>query len=282
MSLKTSEAHDPSPEEVQAARAKADAKRADAIAARIDAAKSTPPSASRSWDARDALDACERLFRDHPGSLIRERCRDEIFTHPKGVDDGSSSEHARDLVYGEFGFMSLVALFRKYSDQIPRRAVVADLGSGVGRPLFAAACLRPDIARCVGVEKLRGLHELAGELRALYDAELAPVLGAHPPRVELHRGDFLGGVEWRGADVVLVNSAIFRDELFHATEARAAEVLTPGALVVTLRRGFRDCGHEGACWELLEATERRQSWGMSTVYVHRRTRNSPRRTGIED
>jgi len=67
-------------------------------------------------------------------------------------------------VYGEFGFMSLVALFRKYSDQIPRRAVVADLGSGVGRPLFAAACLRPDIARCVGVEKLRGLHELAGEL----------------------------------------------------------------------------------------------------------------------
>ena len=37
-----------------------------------------------------------------------------------------------------------------------------------------------------------------------------------------------------------------------------------------------------ACWELLEATERRQSWGMSTVYVHRRTQNSPRRTGIED
>ena len=74
---------------------------------------------------------------------------------------------------------------------------------------------------------------------------------------------------------MLVNSAIFSDELFDATEARAAEVLSPGALVVTLRRGFADCGHEGACWELLEATERRQSWGMSTVYVHRRTQNSP-------
>lgn len=193
----------------------------------------------------------------------------------------------RDLVYGEFGFMSLVALFRKYSDQIPRRAVVADLGSGVGRPLFAAACLRPDIDRCVGVEKLGGLHELATELGALYDAELAPVLGGltlnpNPPRVELHRGDFLHGVEWRGANVVLVNSAIFSDELFDATEARAAEVLSPGALVVTLRRGFADCGHEYACWELLEATKRRQSWGMSTVYVHRRTQNSPRRAGIED
>ena len=190
-------------------------------------------------------------------------------------------------MYGEFGFMSLVALFRKYSDQIPPRAVVADLGSGVGRPLFAAACLRPDLARCVGVEKLCGLHELATELGALYDAELAPVLGGltlnpNPPRVELHRGDFLHGVEWRGANVVLVNSAIFSDELFDATEARAAEVLSPGALVVTLRRGFADCGHEYACWELLEATKRRQSWGMSTVYVHRRTQNSPRRAGIED
>lgn len=190
-------------------------------------------------------------------------------------------------MYGEFGFMSLVALFRKYSDQIPPRAVVADLGSGVGRPLFAAACLRPDIDRCVGVEKLGGLHELATELGALYDAELAPVLGGltlnpNPPRVELHRGDFLHGVEWRGANVVLVNSAIFSDELFDATEARAAEVLSPGALVVTLRRGFADCGHEYACWELLEATKRRQSWGMSTVYVHRRTQNSPRRAGIED
>jgi hypothetical protein len=100
--------------------------------------------------------------------------------------------------------------------------------------------------------------------------------------VEVHRGDFLHGTQWRGADVVLINSAIFRDELFEATELRASELLEPGALVVTLRVGFRDVGRDDACWELLEATERRQSWGVSTVYVHRRTSASHRRAGIED
>ena len=97
-------------------------------------------------------------------------------------------------MYGEFGFMSLVALFRKYSDQIPR-ARSSRPGSGVGsRSSPPRVCAGR--AGCVGVEKLGGLHELAGELRALYDAELAPVLGAHPPRVELHRGDFWAA--WSG------------------------------------------------------------------------------------
>ena len=310
MSLETSETRDPTPDEVQAARAKADAKRcasesphlsgisagfgalsrlpttdpplshvspaADAVAARLQAAKSNPPSVSHSWDARDALDACERLFRDHPGHLIRACCRQEIF-------NPSKDEPVRDLVYGEFGFMSLVAFFRKYANQIPPNAVLADLGSGVGRPLFAAACLAPTtLAKCVGVEKLGGLHALACELKALYDTELAPALGVDPPVVEVHRGDFLHGTQWRGADVVLINSAIFRDELFEATELRASELLGPGALVVTLRVGFRDVGRDDACWELLEATERRQSWGVSTVFVHRRTSASHRRAGIED
>ena len=246
------------------------------MAARLQAAKSSPPSVSHSWDARDALDACERLFRDHPGHLIRACCRQEIF-------NPSKDEPVRDLVYGEFGFMSLVAFFRKYAHQIPPNAVLADLGSGVGRPLFAAACLAPTtLAKCVGVEKLGGLHALACELKALYDTELAPALGVDPPVVEVHRGDFLHGTQWRGADVVLINSAIFRDELFEATELRASELLGPGALVVTLRVGFRDVGRDDACWELLEATERRQSWGVSTVYVHRRTSASHRRAGIED
>jgi len=93
--------------------------------------------------------------------------------------------------------------------------------------------------------------------------------------VEVHRGDFLHGSQWRGADVVLINSAIFRDELFEATELRASELLGPGALVVTLRVGFRDVGRDDACWELLEATERRQSWGVSTVRASEDERVAP-------
>ena len=110
-------------------------------------------------------------------------------------------EKIQDLVYGEFGFMSLVALFKKHRALLPpsvrRRCklhlilkappgfqtlivksddgafklkpggfssahccatytpggVCYDLGSGVGRPVFAAALLHP-FARCVGIEIL--------------------------------------------------------------------------------------------------------------------------------
>jgi len=43
----------------------------------------------------------------HPGALIRERCRDEVFAKDE-------DEAVRDFVYGEFGFMSLVAFFKKH------------------------------------------------------------------------------------------------------------------------------------------------------------------------
>ena len=96
---------------------------------------------------------CEDLFRHHSGALIRERCRDEVFAK----DEGSS---IRDLVYGEFSFLSLVAFFKKYRGLIPRSgAVCYDLGSGVGRPVFAAATLHP-FAKVVGLECLSGLHAL--------------------------------------------------------------------------------------------------------------------------
>ena len=132
-----------------------------------------PDASSGALPARRAMNLCEDLFRDHPGTLIRERCRDEMFAKDE-------SESVRDLVYGEFGFLSLVAFFKKHRDKIPRRrssrsgggdgAVCYDLGSGVGRPVFAAATLHP-FAKVVGMECLQGLHALGTELVQLYDAE---------------------------------------------------------------------------------------------------------------
>ena len=169
MSLETSETRDPTPDEVQAARAKADAKRCASESPHLSGISGlarflvsqpltlpfpTSPPQPMPWRRDSRLPNPTRrayrtlgtpatpwtpasvLFRDHPGHLIRACCRQEIF-------NPSKDEPVRDLVYGEFGFMSLVAFFRKYAHQIPPNAVLADLGSGVGRPLFAAACLAP-------------------------------------------------------------------------------------------------------------------------------------------
>ena len=119
----------------------------------------------------------EELFRDHPGSLARERCRDEVFARDE-------DESVRDLVYGEFGFMSLVAFFETHRARIPREgAKLVDLGAGVGRPAFAAATLHP-FESCVGIECLRGLHALGAELTSL---------GSSPFSTRDGRGAAFGG-----------------------------------------------------------------------------------------
>ena len=107
-----------------------------------------------------------------------------------------------------------------------------------------------------------------------------------PPVVELIRCDFLANDSWKEADVVLVNSCCFSEALFASIEARAAALLKPGTLVVTLRQQFVGAvqavtgdgkqgalppPHRGVCWELIEATERRMSWGPSMMFVYRKT-----------
>lgn len=285
---------------------------AEAVASRIAAAAEAPPPteapdpSSGMLPPGRAMRLCDELFRDHPGALIRERCRDEMFAKDE-------EESVRDLVYGEFGFLSLVAFFKKHRTSIPRAgATCYDLGSGVGRPVFAAATLHP-FAKVVGMECLEGLNALGAELARLYAAEVAPrvtaAMRAHAdadagtsaaappptakaPAVELVRCDFMADDRWGEADVVLVNSCCFSEDLFAGIEARASELLRPGALVVTLRQRFAsvearasseaatgvdggDVETGGACWELLEASERRMSWGPSMMFVYRRTAAPP-------
>ena len=250
---------------------------------------------------RRALELWDALFRDHPGALARERCRaamEQRFDRDDAgveassddADDAAALEPrgARDLVYGEFSFNALLSLFKTHAHHLPAAgATLADLGSGIGRPVFAAAVARPDLfARVVGVEIIPELHRLAAEVARLYEAEIR---GSNPsreptaaagkgktssfPPASVLLGDFLAAPgrrsrdAWADADVVLVNSACFGDATLEAVEAACAASLKPGALVVTLRRGFGDLG---GTWELLERKERRMSWGASVAFVHRR------------
>jgi SAM-dependent methyltransferase len=168
------------------------------------------------------------------------------------------------------------------------RGVFLDLGSGMGRPVFGAAALGARTFHTViGVEILPGLHELAEELGRLYDAEVKPRLsdGARAaPEVRFVHGDFAAREDalcaraFREADVVLMNSCCFGDDLFRAAERKASEALKRGAVVVTLRRNLADLEAERAgrhkdetlrrVWKVLEATTRRMSWGSCVVYVH--------------
>lgn len=279
-----------------ASRVSADVERAARIAARLErAASSVPPRMPLPPTTKLALETVEALFADHGSDLARARCRAEMFCAKR------ENERVSDLVYGEFGFMALASVLAKHRDAMPETGgVFLDLGSGIGRPLFYAAALAPRAFRdVVGVEIQPGLHELATEVKALYDAEVRPRLGgADAPRVKCLLGDFLSAADekdcgeendatrdavadaWANADLVLVNSCCFGDALFQSVERKAAQVLKKGAIVVTLRRSlvdvFRTSEREGEdnrrgareVWRLLESAERRHSWGACVAHVH--------------
>jgi hypothetical protein len=180
-----------------------------------------------------------------------------------------------------------------------RREVFLDVGSGIGKPVFAAALLRP-WARCVGVELLEGLHAEALALRETWRGGLPfsqrgvkQALFRIPPEARAARLDLrcadacdaarlpLGNAEdeedaglddaafsqplWSAVDVAFACSTCF-DEATLARVAQAAEAMRPGAL-------FAACSAPmPAAWGALvaELPDCPVSWGTTTVYVSER------------
>ena len=180
-----------------------------------------------------------------------------------------------------------------------RREVFLDVGSGIGKPVFAAALLRPWL-RCVGVELLEGLHLEALSLREAWRGGLPysrrgvkQTLFHVPPearaaRIDLRCADAcdaaalpLGNAEdeedaglsdaefarplWAAVDVALACSTCF-DEDTVARMVRAATRMRPGTFFATCSTRLP------AEWGALVAELPRcpASWGETTVYVHER------------
>ena len=72
------------------------------------------------------------------------------------------------LIYGEVKFEVLSEVFLK-SILLPPGGVFVDLGSGVGRAVFAAAMLH-DFKKCVGIEILQSLFEESQQILAQWKA----------------------------------------------------------------------------------------------------------------
>ena len=138
----------------------------------------------------------------------------------------------------------------------------ADLGSGVGRPALAASLLpNARYATVLGWEVDATLHSHAA-------AAAAAATAATPGSTRLVLGDAGTGeaVEaWRAADVVLAHGSL------SAHLADAAVHLGPGALLVTA--GGQPVESGSAAARAFQLCERRRlpiSWGMGTLFLHRR------------
>ncbi|CAB9500559.1 Histone methylation protein DOT1 [Seminavis robusta] len=82
---------------------------------------------------------------------------------------GADSEPPVEFTYGEFDalffaqLLDQAASFFVSSSTTYDGKIVADIGSGAGRLVLGAAALHPRLAKCIGIEILPGIHEMALE-----------------------------------------------------------------------------------------------------------------------
>jgi hypothetical protein len=178
------------------------------------------------------------------------------FSHPTAEEARSYSVPSRSLVAGEVMFASFAALATILEVSPGERFL--DLGSGVGRAVVAWALIFPGCT-AAGIEIRAHLHERARTVVAALPDDVGN-------RVHLHCGDFFLQ-DWNEANVILVNSTGFGDELM----TRVAEKLrytAPGTRAVLLSQPFT----AGSCpgLELVGQAMYRMTWGNATAYTYRR------------
>ncbi|CAM9513142.1 unnamed protein product [Ectocarpus sp. 6 AP-2014] len=218
----------------------------------------------------------DKLFEAHPvaiGKAISKTERDE-------TDQSGNST----LVYGEITFKTLALALRKVKTKYGLPGVGSsgpagvlqegsggafyDIGSGTGKPVFAAAILHP-FHKAVGIEILEGLYATSRELLKAWDGGIRDRVGhgQEPTKVEFFLGDALdmNVCDWSDATVVFANSTCFDDALMRRL-ASAATALKKGTIFITLTKRL-----PAAYFKVLEHDMFPMSWGSATVYISQKT-----------
>lgn len=142
--------------------------------------------------------------------------------------------------------------------------VFYDIGSGTGKPVFAA-CLMHDFERATGIEILEGLHGASVELLDRWTTEdmqsrLPEEKRADRLEVQFLRQDFTTR-DLSDATMLFANSTCF-DDVLMAKLAAATEKCAKGTVAITFTRRI-----PSPAWAVLEHASRVMSWGNATVYL---------------
>lgn len=140
-----------------------------------------------------------------------------------------------------------------------------DLGSGTGKAVILASLLF-DLAACKGVELVEELHNGSKLALDRYRKHVMPLLPSHKTTMDV---DFVHGNtkehDWSDADIVYTHCTCYGPDLMEAI-TRKAEMLKPGARIVTVSKGL----HESPHITLAGSAPCQMAWGSATLYFYHR------------
>lgn len=116
----------------------------------------------------------------------------------------------------------------------------------------------------IGLE-IKNLYELKYQEIKKSNIDLLPETKYGDPVLELYNGDFLLH-SWENASFIFANSTCFSPELMNAIAKKADEVKI-GTIIVTFTKRLPNLSDS---WEIRDGYRRLMSWGIATIYVHRK------------
>lgn len=180
-----------------------------------------------------------------------------IAANEERLSRGWPMNHA--LIYGEMTLETIICLLTRHV-RPKEHAVFADIGSGIGKTIIAAA-MSHSFTRLIGVEIFDALCQQSYQALNSFLSQTS-ISQSNTPIIDVMCSDFRVNHEWHTADVVFVNSTAF-DELLMHDLSRCCEYLLLGSIVVTLTRRL-----SSPHFRLIEEARYPCSWGDADAFIH--------------
>lgn len=197
--------------------------------------------------------------------FTREKAKEMAQEGRAGLTSTKVSESA--LLYNEIEFLPFVRVLEQL--KIRKGAKFVDLGSGLGKAVFAASLLF-DFAELHGYELLAPLVEGSRAILStcrMLQAAMHELPTDHP-KITFHQASIVDA-DWAFADVVFANASCFNDELI-STLAVKASALKVGAFVVTVTHPLVT-----PALKVVSSGRYRMSDNTVTIYVQQRVKRTP-------
>ena len=148
-----------------------------------------------------------------------------------------------------------------------------DLGSGTGKPVLAMSLIYR-LKRLIGIEFLENLYKLSLGIKQNYDKTIGNKFENYrqlfnfdtPNQIEFLQGDFLKH-NWEDTSIIFINSTCYSINLMNNIANKANKECKSGTIIITFTKRLTALSVD---WELRDGFRRLMSWGIATIYIHRR------------
>ena len=163
-------------------------------------------------------------------------------------------------------------IYHEFGDSI-KEGNFYDLGSGTGKAVIAMSLIY-QFKKCIGIEFLENLFKMSISIRNKYDQSILDKFEKYknlfnfdnPNQIEFLEGDFLKHT-WEDTSIIFINSPCFGNNMMNNIAAKANKECKPGTIIISLTKRLTALSID---WELRDGFRRLMSWGIGTIYVHRR------------